>query len=228
MPPAIIKICGITDEPALDAALDAQADMVGFVFFARSPRNLTLMRASELARRTKSRAARVALTVDADDAALEAIVAAAHPDWLQLHGTETPDRVAWVKRRFGVGVLRALSIGGPDDLARAEAFGAMADLLLFDAPARGTAQRPGGNGAIFDWSLLRDIDFETPWLLAGGLDVSNVAAALAGTGAAGVDVSSGVERSPGVKDPALIAAFVAAARAAAARRTDLLHSGAAR
>ncbi len=202
--------------------------MIGFVFFARSPRNLSLTRACELSQRTRSRAARVALTVDADDGELEAIVAAVRPEWIQLHGNETPERIAWVKRRFGVSVLRALSIAGPVDLARSGAFDAVADLLLFDAPAPGSTQRPGGNGATFDWSLLRDLDVGTPWLLAGGLDASNVAAALARTGAAGVDVSSGVERSPGMKDPALIAAFVAAARASTAAEPGRLRSGAAR
>ena len=208
-----VKICGICDEQALDAVINAEADMVGFVFFARSPRNISLQRASELSARTRARAMRVALTVDADDAAMEAIVAAARPDVLQLHGTETPERVAWVKRRFGIRVMRALSIGSGADLATVGRYEAAADCLLFDAPVPRTAQRPGGNGATFDWALLRNAKVGVPWLLAGGLDPSNVAAALADTGASGIDVSSGVERSPGVKDPELIAAFVAAARA---------------
>ena len=186
--------------------------MVGFVFFERSPRHLSLQRADALAARTGSRARRVALTVDADDATLDAIVAAAHPDILQLHGRETPSRVAAVKRRFGLPVMRALSIASPADLDRAAAFEAVADLLLFDAPAPAAASRPGGNGEIFDWSLLRGLASRVPWLLAGGLHAGNVAAAVAAAGADGVDVSSGVERAPGVKDTRLIAAFVVAAR----------------
>ena len=210
-----IKICGINDAQGLDAALDAGADMVGLVFFERSPRHLSLAQAEALASRMGARTRRVALTVDADDATLDGIVAAARPDILQLHGTETPERVAGVRRRFGLPVMRALSIGSAADLSRVPAFDAVADLLLFDAPAPIAAARPGGNGASFDWSLLRGLATRAPWLLAGGLHPGNVAAALAATGADGVDVSSGVERAPGLKDGGLIAAFVAAARATA-------------
>ena len=212
--PIIIKICGVNDARGLDAALGAGADMIGFVFFERSPRHLSSERAEALASRMGSRVRRVALTVDADDATLDEIVAAATPDVLQLHGNETPSRVAAVQRRYGLPVMRALSVGSKADLARIPAFDAVADLLLLDAPAPGPAARPGGNGATFDWSLLGDLATRAPWLLAGGLHAGNVAAALAATGAGGVDVSSGVERSPGVKDGELIAGFVAAARAA--------------
>ena len=187
--------------------------MIGFVFFEKSPRHLSIERAEALASRMGARARRVALTVDADDATLDGIVAAAWPDILQLHGNETPARVAAVQRRFGLPVMRALSIGSAADLARVPAFDAVADLLLFDAPAPIAAKRPGGNGASFDWSLLRGLATRAPWLLAGGLHPANVAAALAATGANGADVSSGVERAPGLKDVDLIAAFVAAARA---------------
>ena len=186
--------------------------MIGFVFFEKSPRHLSIERVEALASRMGSRARRVALTVDADDATLEGIVTAARPDILQLHGSETPARVAAVRRRFGLPVMRALSIGSAADLARIPAFDAVADLLLFDAPAPIAAARPGGNGASFDWSLLRGLATRAPWLLAGGLHPGNVLAALAATGADGIDVSSGVEHAPGLKDVGLIAAFVAAAR----------------
>ena len=209
-----VKICGINDAASLDAALDAGADMVGFVFFERSPRHLAPERAEALAARVGSRARCVALTVDADDASLDAIVAAVRPAVLQLHGSETPARIAAVKNRYALPVMRALSIGSAADLASVPAFDAVADMLLFDAPAPALAARPGGNGAAFDWSLLRDLATVHPWLLAGGLHAGNVAAALAATGADGVDVSSGVERSPGLKDSRLITAFVSAARAA--------------
>lgn len=210
----IVKICGVSDAESVDAALDAGADMIGFVFFERSPRHLAPQRAEALTMRVGLRARRVALTVDADDASLDAIVAAMRPDMLQLHGSETPARVAAVKCRYALPVMRALSIGSAADLACVPAFDAVADMLLFDAPAPAQASRPGGNGAAFDWSLLRDLATRCPWLLAGGLHAGNVADALAATGADGVDVSSGVERSPGLKDPRLITAFVSAARAA--------------
>lgn len=212
MSPPLVKICGITEAWSLDVALEAGADMIGFVFFERSPRHVTLKQAAALADHMGSRGRRVALTVDADDSTLETIVAAAKPDILQLHGAETPARVAAVKGRFGLPVMRALSIGSRADLERIPAFDAVADLLLFDAPAAASGERPGGNGATFDWSLLRGIATRAPWLLAGGLRAGNVAEALSATGADGVDVSSGVERAPGVKNASLIAAFVAAAR----------------
>ncbi len=209
----LVKICGINEPTALDAALCAGVDMIGFVFHERSPRHVSLERAGALASRMGSRARRVALTVDADDSTLERIVAAARPDVLQLHGGETPLRIVALQRRFGLPVMRALSIGSTLDLTRIPAFDAVADFLLFDAPAPSAASRPGGNGSAFDWSLLHDLVVRRPWLLAGGLHAGNVAAALAATSADGIDVSSGVERSPGVKDGELIAAFVAAARA---------------
>ena len=211
---SIVKICGINEPDGLDAALHAGADMIGFVFHERSPRHLSLERAEALASHMGSRARRVALTVDADDATLAGIVAAARPDILQLHGSETPERVVALKHRFGLPVMRALSVGSRLDLTRIPAFDSVADLLLFDAPAPLAAARPGGNGTAFDWSLLQDLAVRRPWLLAGGLHSDNVAAALAATTADGVDVSSGVERSPGIKDGGMIAAFISAARAA--------------
>ncbi len=209
----VVKICGLTDVRGLDAALEAGADLVGFVVFAHSPRHLALDEAAKLSLHAGHRARRVALTVDADDATLDALVSTVPLDMLQLHGRETPARVAAVRARYGLPVLRALPIGSAHDLAKVAAFDEIADLLLFDAPA-GEA-RPGGNGRTFDWGLLRAVRTRAPWLLAGGLHDGNAAAALSTTGAAGVDVSSGVESSPGVKDPHRIAAFVAAVRNAA-------------
>jgi len=213
----IIKICGLSTAPTLDAALDAGADVVGFVFFEKSPRHLALDAARALAQRARGRAKIAALTVDASDAALAAIVAAVAPDFLQLHGRETPARVMEIKRRFGLAAIKAIGVSGAGDLAAAGAYAEAADRLLFDAKAPKDARHPGGNGVAFDWRLLAGLESPRPWLLSGGLDPDNVAQAIAVTGARGVDVSSGVESAPGVKDIARIEAFVAAARAAFAR-----------
>ncbi len=219
-PPLTVKVCGLSEPAGLDAALEAGADMVGFVFFPASPRHVTPATARALGARVEGRARIVALSVDADDATLAAIVAALAPDLLQLHGAETPERVALVRERFGLPVMRAIGLATSADLAAIAAFDAVADRLLFDAkppgkaPAGGAAL-PGGNGVAFDWTLLRGLRTRAPWLLAGGLRPDTVAAALRETGAPGLDVSSGVERAPGVKDPAAIARFVAAARRAA-------------
>lgn len=210
--PILVKICGLSESATLDVALDAGADMVGFVFFARSPRHVSLDTARMLGARVAGRAKKVALTVDADDDALRAIVAALQPDLLQLHGRETPERIAQVRAAFALPVMKAIAIGQPADLARVPSYEEVADMLLFDAPPPAAADRPGGNAAAFDWTLLRDLATRRPWLLAGGLHPENVAAALQATGAPGVDVSSGVESAPGLKDAARIARFVAAAR----------------
>lgn len=207
-----VKICGLRSPPTLDAALDAGADMVGFVFFPPSPRHVDFAAARALAARTGSRAVKVALTVDADDAWLAAAIAALAPDLLQLHGRETPERIAAVKARFGVPVMKAIAIESAADLAAVPAYAESADRLLFDARAPRGATRPGGHGTPFDWQILKNLDPRVPFMLSGGLDHDNVAAAVAVTGARGVDVSSGVERRPGEKDPALIRAFVTAAR----------------
>lgn len=210
----IVKICGLSTEEALDAALDAGADMVGFVFFARSPRFVTPERAGELAARVRGRAEIVALTVDMAEEALAEIVATVRPDWLQLHGRETPEAVAAVQDRFGLGVLKAIGISGPADLELVAAHAHVADRLLLDAKPPKGAVLPGGNGLAFDWSLLDELDPELGYILSGGLDAGNVADALLHTQAIGVDVSSGVESAPGIKDPERIRAFVAAARGA--------------
>lgn len=208
-----VKICGISTLDALDAAIDGGADMAGFVFFPRSPRHLALDRARQLGRRAQGRIAKVALSVDAADADLAAIVEALQPDALQLHGHETPDRVRAVRARFGLPVMKALPVAAKADVARAADYRAVADRLLFDARAPQDATRPGGLGTPFDWRLLEDLD--VPFLLSGGLGAANIGEALALTRAAGVDVSSGVERAPGDKDPDKIRDFISAARAAA-------------
>ena len=213
--PAIVKICGLSEPVSLEAALEARADMVGFVFFARSPRHVGLDAARALGARVAGRARKVALTVDADDATLAAIVAALRPDLLQLHGSETPARVRAVRVAFGLPVVRSIAIAEAADLARVAPFDAVADHLLFDARPPGGADRPGGNGEAFDWTLLRGVKTRKPWLLAGGLTSETIARALSATGATGLDVSSGVESAPGVKDVAKIAAFIAEARRAA-------------
>ena len=212
----IVKICGLSTPEALDVALDAGADMVGFVFFAPSPRHLTFERAHAIASRVLERAQKVALTVDADDALLDAVVEALQPDMLQLHGTESPARVEAVRRMFGLPVMKALPIAAKSDLDGIARYGGIADRLLFDARAPREATRPGGLGRPFDWHLLENLDPGVPFMLSGGLDAANVGEALRITRAPGVDVSSGVERAPGEKDPDKIRAFVRAARVAAA------------
>lgn len=211
----LVKICGLSTPETLEAALDAGADMVGFVFFAPSPRNLTLEQARTLGAQSAGRALKVALSVDADDAFLDAAMNACQPDLLQLHGKESPQRVLQLKARFGLPVMKAIHVSGKEDLASLAIYEDVADRLIFDARPPKGATLPGGNGAAFDWTILDHARTATPWMLSGGITVDNVAAAIAMTGARGVDVSSGVERSPGVKDPALIRAFIERARAAA-------------
>jgi phosphoribosylanthranilate isomerase len=210
----LIKICGLSTPDTLETAIDAGADFVGFVFFPASPRNVTLDQARVLGARVRRRAAVAALSVDADDAALAAIVAALRPDLLQLHGHETPERITAVKRRFGLPVMKALPVSVAADLAAADVYKTAADRLLFDARPPKDATRPGGLGRPFDWRLLARVDAATPYMLSGGLNPGNVAEAIAVARPAGVDVSSGVERAPGVKDADKIGAFVGAAREA--------------
>ena len=210
----LVKICGLSTPETLDAALDAGADMVGFVFFAPSPRNISLHTAHALGSRVKDRAEKVALIVDADDAMLTNIVEALHPDVLQLHGKETPARVSAIKARFGLPVMKALPVESKADLGAIPLYARVADRLLFDAKAPQDATRPGGLGKPFDWRLLENLDLSIPFLLSGGLHPGNVAEALRVTRAGGVDVSSGVESAPGVKDAEKIRAFIRAARSA--------------
>jgi phosphoribosylanthranilate isomerase len=209
----IVKICGIGSREALDAALAAGADMIGLVRFPRSPRHLGLEEGRALSARARGKALRVALVVDADDAALEGVVDAFDPDLLQLHGSETPERVAAIRGCFGRPVMKAIGIAAANDLAAIAAYQGVADRLLLDAKPPAAAL-PGGNGVPFDWRLVAGLDLTKPVMLSGGLDSGNVAAAIALTGVRAVDVSSGVERRPGEKDPERIEAFVKAARAA--------------
>jgi phosphoribosylanthranilate isomerase len=209
----LVKICGLSTPETLDVALDAGADMVGFVFFPPSPRNVSVEQARALGSRADDKARKVALVVDADDALLEQIVAALRPDILQLHGHETPQRVAAIRERFGLPVMKALAIETKADLAAIAPYTGVADRLLFDARPPRDATRPGGLGKSFDWHLLENLELSIPFMLSGGLDPSNVAEALRITRAPGVDVSSGVESAPGVKDSEKIRAFIRAARA---------------
>ena len=209
-----IKICGLSTADTLDAALDAGADMVGFVFFEKSPRFVGLERARALGEQARGQAQIVALSVDASDHSLAAIVRALNPDFLQLHGSESPERVAEIRRMFGIPTIKAVGVASAQDFARAADYAAAADWLLIDAKPPAGAALPGGNGVPFDWRLARGFTPAKPWLLSGGLDADNVAEAIALSGARGVDVSSGVESAPGVKDAGKIEAFIANARAA--------------
>ena len=209
----LVKICGLSTRETLAAALDAGADMVGFVFFPPSPRHLGLEAARELGARAEGRATKVALTVDADDATLEGIIGALKPDILQLHGHEPPARLREIKRTFGLETMKAIPVERAADLAVLPDYAGACDRILFDARAPRGATRPGGLGAVFDWQLLKDLDLALPFMVSGGLTASNVAEAVRITRAGGVDVSSGVERAPGIKDVDLIQAFIRAARA---------------
>ena len=210
--PTLVKICGLSTEETLDAAVEAGAERVGFVFFPRSPRHLSFDRAGTLAARVRGRAAIVALTVDADDAALAAIVETVAPDRIQLHGGETPGRVAAVRARFGRPVVKVIGVSTAADVAAAPAYADACDEIMFDAKPPKGAALPGGNGVAFDWRLLAALDLPVPFMLSGGLGPHNVGEALRVTRAPSVDVSSGVETAPGVKSSELIAAFVRAAR----------------
>ena len=222
----LVKICGLSTAETLDVALDAGADAVGFVFFPPSPRHLGYDAARALGARVKGRAEKVALSVDADDAMLAAAVEALRPDALQLHGNETPARVAAIKQRFGLPVMKAIAVEARGDLAAIAGYVGVADRLLFDARAPREATRPGGLGKAFDWRLLENLDPGIPFMLSGGLDAGNVGEALRITRARAVDVSSGVERAPGEKDPDKIRAFVRAARAAEAELAGNIMSSA--
>ncbi len=205
------KICGIKDAAALDAAIRGGARFIGLVLFPKSPRHISLDTAAALAARARGRIDIVALTVDAPDAELEAIASAVRPDWIQAHGAESTARTAALRRFATKGVIKALGVARSADLAAAAGYEPVADMLLFDAkPPPGGL--PGGNATAFDWQILAGRRFSRPWMLSGGLTPSNVAEATRISGAALVDVSSGVESAPGLKDPTRIAQFLAAAR----------------
>jgi phosphoribosylanthranilate isomerase len=208
----LVKICGLSTRETLDVALDAGANMVGFVFFPPSPRHLSLETARELGKQAKGRAIKAALTVDADDATLSNIVETLRPDILQLHGSETVARLRDIKQKFGLEVMKVIAVESAADLASLPGYAAVADRILFDARPPQGATRPGGLGAAFDWHVLENLELKLPFLVSGGLNAENVAQALRVTRAGGVDVSSGVERAAGVKDPDMIRAFIRAAR----------------
>lgn len=208
-----VKICGLNSPEAVRAA--ATADYAGFVFYGRSPRNLTPERAAELAAALPPTVKKVALLVDADDAFIQDVVKTFKPDMLQLHGKETPARVAELKRLFGLPVMKAIAVREAADIAAAEAYAGVADRLLFDAkPPERPGALPGGNAASFDWTLLAGKRFALPWMLSGGLTAGNVADAVRIAGAPAVDVSSGVEDRPGLKNPSKIKWFIDIIRAA--------------
>lgn len=209
------KICGVTTPEALRATVEGGAAFVGFVFFDKSPRKVAIEAAARLAEPARAKGVKiVALTVDPSDAEIDRIVGGLHPDLLQLHGREGPARVREVAARSGVGVIKALPVSEASDLAAAADYEPLVEHLMFDAKPPKDAERPGGLGGAFDWTLLAGRRFRRPWLLAGGLDPWNLAEAVKASGAPIVDVSSGVERGPGLKDPALITAFLDAARKA--------------
>ena len=208
-----VKICGVRTPAILDAAAAAGADFIGLVLFAKSPRNVTVELAKALAEAARGKAGTVAVMVDPDDALIDQVAADVRPDFLQLHGAETPERVAAIKARTGRPVIKAVAVAAAEDVAHASAYAGIADQILFDAKAAPDALLPGGNGVPFDWRMLSAA--RPPFALSGGLDAGNVAEAIRLTGAGLVDVSSGVETAPGVKDETLIESFIQAARAAA-------------
>ncbi|WP_282095035.1 phosphoribosylanthranilate isomerase [Epibacterium ulvae] len=205
------KICGLSRPQDIAAAAEAGAAYVGFVFFPKSPRNVSYEQAASLAAETAVGLCKVALTVNADNAELDALTSQVPIDMLQLHGTETPDRVSEVRSRYGLPVMKAIGIADAEDLAQIDTYAQVADQLLIDAKAPKTSDLPGGNGIAFDWSLLAQKKYwQKPWMLAGGLTLENVVEAVRKTGTRQLDLSSGVESAPGVKDPDLIHAFLAA------------------
>lgn len=211
---ATVKICGLSTPETVRAALDGGAGRLGFMLFERSPRRVTLETAAALARPARGRARVVAVTVDPSDDLVDEIARVLAPEEIQLHGRESPARAREIGQRSGAVVIKAVPVSDPADLAEARAYEGAADHLMFDAKPPAAADRPGGLGAAFDWSILAGQRFARPWFLAGGLDPWNVADAISVTGAPMVDVSSGVERGAGIKDAALIAAFLDAVRRA--------------
>lgn len=213
MPDIPVKICGLTHSDDLAAAVKAGARYIGFNFFPKSPRYVSPEKAAALAAEVPLGVAKVALVVNPTDEVLDDIINTAPIDMIQLHGSESPERVSEVKARYGLPVIKAIGIAGPEDVAKIDVYARVADQLLIDAKAPKDAALPGGNGIAFDWRLLADKKYWTvPWMLAGGLTVDNVAEAIRLTGAKQVDLASAVESSPGRKDPAKMQAFIAAAQ----------------
>lgn len=207
-----VKICGLTQPSDVHAVAQAGAVYCGFVFFPKSPRNVSFEQAAAMAVEAPIGLAKVALTVNADDAFLDALTAAVPLDMLQLHGNETPERVQEVKSRYGLPVMKAVGVADADDLPALDVYMKVADQILVDAKPPKNADLPGGNGLTFDWQLIAGRRWAVPWMLAGGLTPTNVAEAIAMTGARQIDLSSGVESAPGVKDAALIRSFMAAVK----------------
>ncbi|MBV9539765.1 MAG: phosphoribosylanthranilate isomerase [Alphaproteobacteria bacterium] len=207
-----VKICGITSAEAADAALRAGAEFCGLMFHPKSSRNLNIEQAQALARRMRGRTHLVAVLSNPDDALLAGVLTVVRPDFVQLHGSEPPERVAEVTGRFKVPVIKVFPIAEPSDFERVTAYNDAAEMFMFDAKAPAGATREGGHGAAFDWQMLSGRKFARPWLLAGGLNAENVARAVRVSEAPMVDVSSGVETAPGMKSPDLIAQFMTAAR----------------
>ncbi len=218
--PVDVKICGLKTAATLNAALAAGVNYVGLVFYAPSPRNIDVTDAIALADLARGKARIVALFVDPDDALLNDVIASVQPDIIQLHGSETPERIAEIRQRTDASIMKALKVATSEDVVDARRYARSADMILFDAKpsvistSDGNTTLPGGNGEQFDWSLLEAHDHTQPWMLSGGLNTNNVGAAIRKTGATAVDVSSGVECARGIKDEALIAAFIAAAKSA--------------
>ena len=208
------KICGIRTPEALDAAIAGGADYIGLVFFAKSPRNISVADAARLAKAARGKAAIVALVVDADDAQLAEIAQHVRPDFLQLHGHESVARVDSIKRRAGASIIKAIAVETAADAARSQDFAGVADMILFDAKPPKDAILPGGNGVAFDWRALDSVRGKLDFMLSGGLTPDNVTEAIRATGARAVDVSSGVESAPGVKDAELIRRFLHAVKTA--------------
>jgi phosphoribosylanthranilate isomerase len=206
-----VKICGLRDQAMLDAAVSAGAHYAGLVFFPKSPRNVTIAQAAPIAQNAPVGIAKVGLVVNPDNALLDAVLAEVPLDILQLHGGETPERVAEIRARYGLPVMKAVGVADASDLPALDDYAQVADMLLVDAKPPKNADLPGGNGLSFDWTLIANRRWPTPWMLAGGLTPDNVAEAIALTKAPQVDVSSGVETAPGEKSTALINAFVTAA-----------------
>ncbi|CAN7155095.1 phosphoribosylanthranilate isomerase [Mesorhizobium caraganae] len=209
-----IKICGLKTDEAMAAALAGGASHVGFIFFAKSPRYVEPAQAGRLRQAAIGKAKAVAVTVDADDAFLDEIVAEMRPDMLQLHGAETPERVAELKARYGLPVMKVFSVSEAADLERLKPFIGIADRFMFDAKPPKGSQLPGGNGVAFDWRILAGLDAGLDYMLSGGLNAANIGDALRSANPPAIDISSGVESAPGVKDPALIEQFFRAVRAA--------------
>jgi phosphoribosylanthranilate isomerase len=209
-----IKICGLKTDEAVAAALDDGASHIGFIFFPKSPRYVDPGEAGRLRQAAKGRAKAVAVTVNADDAFLDQVVTAMEPDMLQLHGDESTVRVAEIKARYGLPVMKALALRDRADLAQIKPYIGIADRFLFDAKPPKGSELPGGNGVSFDWQVLSELDASTDYMLSGGLNARNIAEALRATNAQGIDISSGVESAPGVKDVSLIKDFFRAVRAA--------------